>query len=1460
MQMHFDQQGRSGDIRSEELLTIPVQRRLHLVPQLAAQSCDASIAVLMLVRDGRQWFSSSFGVENGCALVDSLFNDDIIRNATRLVVADTTQDRRFAGHPDVRFCTGVPLLSSAGETLGALAVMDTKPRAWTSMQQESLDALAEQVVMQIEFRQLQLERQNARSQQDPLNIALQQIAGHAAHMGGWQIDLPSMRLAWTDEVADILAIPAHTSISPDMSLRLLTPEYRDTVLDHFLDCVRDGTPWDIEAEATTFGERRIWVRLIGQAVRTAAGKIVGVQGAYQDITDRKAAEIALMETHRGLVEAQRIGRIGSWTYDIPTDRLRFSKEGIRIFGGDTSLPFITNAQMLRMLHPDDIGYIKGQVRRAKEGLRSFDFEHRVRWADGQSRIIHTKGEVSFGPDGRAISLSGTVQDITEKKAAEVELRRSEQRFMHLADAMPQIVWVADGNGEITYINKLLSNNKRAPREDLSPHWANWVHPEDLEHARVAWRRTLDSGTPQTAEFRLFNPLQNEYRWHIVRSVPIHDEYGAIVQWYGTATDIDAGKRAALQLIISNRALQTLSRCNEALLRIDNEQELLEQVCHIAKDVGGYRMCWVGYVDDELGNIFPRAYAGDEGSKEFFETEPQRWSGHDAAGTTSVAKSVRMGQPFVFEDLSVRRHFSPPAEAALARGYSGVVSLPLRDKNHTFGVLVLYHGEVRKVEEDELRLLQELADNLAFGITSIRAKVLQHRTEQAIVNIAAGVTAHSGKDFFQQLTHSMVSALEADIGLIARIVPGERLYARTLSVVIDGERADNFDYDLAGAPCEDVYATGERVVVDKVAELYPLDNLLAQLDAKSYVGMRIDDHDGYPVGIILVIYRKPLEQPSFVTSTLRIFVERAAAELKRQEAEAVIRDQASLLEKARDAIIVGTMDHRVQFWNKSAEHLYGWTREEALDSDVRELLYGELPRFPETMEVVLQHGEWVGERLQRRKDGSTIIVESRLTLVRDEEGRPKSVLALNTDITRRKTAEQEIQRLAFYDQLTQLPNRQLMLDRLTQALASCRRNHQTGALMFIDLDNFKTLNDTFGHDKGDELLRQVAKRLTATIRECDSVARLGGDEFVVILQALSEELREARGQAEAIAVKILDVLNQPYQLENYEHRSTPSIGVVLFTGSKKTVEELLKRADLAMYQAKAAGKNAVRFFDPVMQAAVTTRNNLEEDLRRSLLNDGFVLHFQPQIDCRSRIIGVEALVRWNCANRGLVYPGGFISVAEESGLIIPLGELVLEKACTQLAAWASNSLLCNLGISVNVSSRQFKHAGFVQKVFDILERTGANPSLLKLELTESVVIDNVDELRGKMQTLKQRGIGFSMDDFGTGYSSLFYLKSLPLDQLKIDRSFVRDILTDESDAVIVRTIIALSKSLKLDVIAEGVETAEQLHMLSSNGCDAYQGYLYAKPLALEAFEAFVAGYSASDFSPIVLPGDATGSTN
>jgi len=559
-----------------------------------------------------------------------------------------------------------------------------------------------------------------------------------------------------------------------------------------------------------------------------------------------------------------------------------------------------------------------------------------------------------------------------------------------------------------------------------------------------------------------------------------------------------------------------------------------------------------------------------------------------------------------------------------------------------------------------------------------------------------------------------------------------------------------------------------------------------------------------------------------------------SERKRVENELRI---AATAFQSQEGIIVTDAECGILRVNQAFTRITGYTLEEVRGQNPRILSSGRHDKefFRGMWRSITESGGWEGEVWNRRKNGEIFPEHLAITAVKGESGVITNYVGTLNDITASKAAENEIRNLAFYDPLTHLPNRRLLLDRLKHALATSERSRRSGALIFLDLDNFKTLNDSLGHAIGDLLLQEVAHRLEDCVREGDTVARLGGDEFVVICEGLSADRMEAAEQAELVGENILDRLNLPYSLNEHEFRSTSSLGASLFLGHLESVDELMKQADIAMYQSKRDGRNTLRFYDPEMQEAINARLDIEGELHKALEGQQFRLYYQTQVDVEGRVSGAESLIRWVHPERGFISPAQFIPLAEDTGLILPIGQWVLETACAQLHTWQQESATRDLVLSVNVSAKQFRQPEFVSQVRVIVQRHGIRPGRLKLELTESMLLENIEDVIVKMSALKQMGVLFSLDDFGTGYSSLQYLKRLPLDQLKIDQSFVRDLAREGSDRAIVRTIIAMAHSLNLEVIAEGVESEMQRQVLMQEGCRAFQGYLFGKPMPVEQLD-------------------------
>lgn len=1052
----------------------------------------------------------------------------------------------------------------------------------------------------------------------------------------------------------------------------------------------------------------------------------------------------------------------------------------------------------------------------------------------ESRTVICNGQPIFDSEGKKLGAVVAMRDITQQKAQDQALVESEAKFSAIFNQAYMFQGILDRDGVLIDVNDLALSACGYDRSELGKKFWEcgwWNHDKAIsdyiheivingqkgEVTHVHTDYHVASGERRKTEFVLS---------------PIRDKDGRVKYLLALGLDVTDRVKAQIELARLNRALRMLSSVNELLIRATNEEVLLNEICRLAVEVGGYKMAWVGYaLNDEYKSIIPVAHYGDFAHLSNIDIS---WSESTQAGRGPAGITVRTGEPVIVEDFEKESSFQPWLESARRNGLKGVICLPLVDKGRVFGLFGMYNAEVRPFNNSEIKLLQELSDDLAFGILNLRSQEERHRLHAAVLKVAASVSASFDDAFFNQLTKNMAEASGADGGIIIKVEPAEIVNCSVLGSTESDASNNALRFEMPHSLYRSLTVIPTFSLFDEMGEWLGKIPSLKNFQIRACVGQSLLDASGTVAGLAILLFKRKVVESDFIQSTLRIFSTRANAELERLESEQHIRSQASMLDKAQDAIIVTDMDWKVNFWNKGAERLYGWAADEVLGKRVNQLLYLSETGFKDAVRTLNQAQEWTGEVEQVCKNGDKLIVESHWTLVPDSRGNPESILSINTDVTERKTAAAEIEYLAFYDPLTSLPNRILLMDRLKQALANCVREKSYCAILFIDLDNFKALNDTVGHDKGDLLLKHISERLGCCIRQKDTVARLGGDEFVVMLEDIGTCVSEAALNSRIVGEKILASLSTPYLLAGYHYQSSASIGITIFSGDIANVSEILKQADLAMYQAKSIGRNALRFYDPQMQTEITARVALETDLRQSLNKHQLLLHYQPQVNQVGEIVGAEALLRWQHPQRGMVSPAEFIPIAEESRMILPIGHWVMETACSMLVNWAMHPVMKHITVAVNVSPRQFRQVEFVDQVLGVLSHFGADPKKLKLEITESLFVDNVEDLIEKMNALRNVGISFSLDDFGTGYSSLSYLKRLPLDQLKIDQSFVRDIMDDPNDASIAQTIITLAQSLGIEVIAEGVETEAQKAFLLNHGCKLFQGYLFSRPVSESAF--------------------------
>lgn len=825
------------------------------------------------------------------------------------------------------------------------------------------------------------------------------------------------------------------------------------------------------------------------------------------------------------------------------------------------------------------------------------------------------------------------------------------------------------------------------------------------------------------------------------------------------------------------------------------------------------------------------------------------------------------------NLNVRTHISGEDEVGiLAHGFNQMLDALSNSERQRERVNHLYaawteSADIIVRESDEVKLLAEVCRTIARHVAFKLVWVGMTDPDGWVRPVAS---SHPGSVYLRNIRVSVDEALPEGLGPMG-------------SAIREGipKILNNFINEPSTQPWQSM-AAEEKINASGAFPLMRGGRCIGAIAVYS-------DEQGYFTPDLIDLMRG-------LTDDLSYALDNFDHEKLRLKAEHELRIAAAAFE-SQEGIIVTDADNIILRVNKSFTELTGYSADEVIGKPADILRSGrQSSAFYEAMwENINRDKYWQGEIWNKKKNGVIYPEWLCITAITNPDGVITNYVATFTDISQRKADEERIKDLAYYDSLTKLPNRTLLFDRLNLALNTSHRTKMHGALMFLDLDNFKTLNDTLGHDQGDQLLVEVGQRLQNCVREVDTVARLGGDEFVIMLECLDEQEIEAAIQTHTIAEKIRSNLAEFYLLKSsfdrvgslatatlltakdggnaenrreqsrppslavdrsgslpsatlppslavenklhqfVEHYSTGSIGFVLFLGYETSSEELLKRADLAMYQAKQAGRNVIRAFVPEMQESLNLRASLEADLRNALDRDELNLHYQVQVNAQGLPVGAEALVRWNQAKRGLVSPAEFIPLAEDTGLILPIGLWILRQGCKTLVDWAKYPETRELKLAVNISSRQLSQADFVEQVSTILTETGANPALLKLEITESVILDNVEDTINKMHAVRDLGVSFSMDDFGTGYSSLSYLQKLPLEQLKIDQSFIRNMAFNNHDSAIIRTILALGKNLSLNVIAEGVETEVQREHLVNYGCEVFQGYLFGRPVSADEFK-------------------------
>lgn len=954
-----------------------------------------------------------------------------------------------------------------------------------------------------------------------------------------------------------------------------------------------------------------------------------------------------------------------------------------------------------------------------------------------------------------------------------------------------------------------------------------VHPDDIQGVRTVLNKMLSADVvPYRLEYRL-RASDGGWRWYASRGKLMRLAATAVAErCVGITFNIDATKRRATENEVLTRTLRLLSECSTTLIHADNEQSFLDAICRLAVKTGGYLMAWVGFANDDAArSISCRAHCGDDDG--YLDTVRITWSDAEH-GCGPVGTSIKTGRTVVNQNFDTNPVMALWHTEALRRGFRSNIALPIIDKHQrAIGVFCAYAADPFSFNPAEVAMLEDLGKNLAYGIETLRT-----RKENDLAKLA------------------LEAEHERSITLLRNASDGIHILDRDGILL---EASDSFCTMLGYAPRELI---GRHVAAwDARHDPAMLERFIQeQIDGGVRTQFETTHRckDGTLLEVEVSGYCVALDGRQVLFNSSRDITARKQAALhlqaKQQQLIESETQYSDLMKNLQVAIIVHAPDTRIVFSNSRASELLRLTEDQlrgraAFDPAWCFIDEDEKPMLPEQYPVnrVIASRQRIDMLVlgvqTAEAPGVTWLLVNAFPEI-DPNGELKQVIVNFDDITARKLAEQKIHHLAYFDALTRLPNRRLLMERFQAAFVTSPNGQRYGAVLYIDIDKFKVINDVLGHDIGDLVLATAAQRIEQCISDHDTIARVGGDEFVVLLGDAGTDRENASQATGSMVERIRLALIEPYELRGHRHHSSASIGAALFVWGEGAPDALMRQADIAMYKAKDMGRNAWCFFNPAMQLEVETHAALETDLRRAVGENQLRLFYQVQVDSDLRVTGAEALLRWNHPQRGMVSPMQFIPIAEESSLIIEIGNWVLQTACQQLAAWKGDESTCRLSLAVNVSARQFRQLDFVPNLAAMLRKHEVPAALLKLELTESVVLNDVSDVTDKMYALKGLGVTLSMDDFGTGYSSLSYLKQLPLDQIKIDQSFVRDITTDPNDAVMVKTIIDLAKNFRLNVIAEGVETDSQFRFLKEHGCLLYQGYLFSKPVPIDECETLL----------------------
>ncbi|MFA6972278.1 MAG: EAL domain-containing protein [Gallionella sp.] len=1072
-----------------------------------------------------------------------------------------------------------------------------------------------------------------------------------------------------------------------------------------------------------------------------------------------------------------------------------------------------------------------------------------------SRLRHL---VVVGDDGAVMGMvtlhrlmeriSATVmseQTLRHQETLESSRQQAESLLRAIVQTIPDLIWLKDVNGVYLSCNPMFERFFGAAAADIVGKTDyDFVDKAQADSFREHDCIAMAAGKPTVNEEWI--TFADDGRLACVETTksPMFDAQARLIGVLGIGHDITQRREAADKIQRLTQLYAALSQCNQAIVRCTSEAELFAQICREAVQYGGIKMAWIGLVDEASQAVLPVACYGE--GVEYLQEKTISVDANSPFGRGPTGVSIRENQPFWCQDCLHDPATEPWHESAAQFGWAASAALPLCRNGVAVGSFALYSSEVNAFDEDSRNLLIEMATDISFALDNFEREAVRTRLERQSENERSVLELLArGRPLPVLLSHLAKSYEAMYPGMLCSVLllssDGQHLEHGAAPSLPDAycKAIDGVTIGADVGSCGTAAYTRKTTIVSDIAHdplWHDYKELALSHGLAACWSVPIFSTQDQVLGTFALYYPAPRSPLPDELASLERGAHLASLAIERAQSENKLSMLSQAVEQSPNAIVITDLDANIEYVNAAFAKTTGYSLDDVIGKNPRILRSGKTPKstYKEMWAALTSGKTWRGELVNCRRDGTEYIESAMIVPVRMPDGQVTNYLAIKEDITDKKQAEARMQQLAHFDFLTGLPNQALLRDRVSHAMKLAQRGSTQLAVLFLDIDHFKNINDTLGHRIGDELLIQLASRLKSLVRDEDTLSRLGGDEFILVLPGTN-----ADGAAH-VAEKVLEMVAQTCHIEQYELVVTPSIGIAIYPSDGMDFDKLYQSADVAMYRAKRDGRNTYRFFTEEMQARSARRLQLENALRNALARNQLQLHYQPQLSMQDgRVVGAEALLRWQHPELGQVSPAEFIPVAEESGLILSIGEWVLRTAVQQARSWMDSGQT-PITIAVNLSAVQFRHAQLPQLVMQILEEASLPPQYIELELTESVAMDAPLAAIAVMDDLHARGIRMSIDDFGTGYSSLSYLRKFKVNRLKIDQSFVRDISEDPECRAIVTAIITLASSMGFQTIAEGVETAGQLAFLRLQGCNEVQGYYFSKPLPALQFEAFMRG--------------------